>query len=212
MIELIIADDHAILRTGIKTIISSTGDIKITEEASSGEELLMKLLKKTYDLVILDLSMPGQGGLYTLGEIKHQNPEIPVLVLSVHPEEQIAERVIKAGAAGYLNKETAPDELIKAIRHILSGRKYISQRLAEKLAFNLEFGNESKPHESLSDREFQVLLNISKGLTLTEIANQLNLSVKTISTYRTRVLEKMKMKNNSELTYYAIENNLLTIK
>lgn len=208
MIEIIIADDHSILRAGLKTILSGTADMSIVDEASTAEELMNKLMKRSFDLVILDLSMPGRGGLDALFDIRKQYPKMPVLVLSVYPEEQIAERVIQSGAAGYINKETAPDVIIEAIRLVSSGRKYISDMLAEKLASKLETGRSGKPHELLSAREYQVLCLIGNGKSLTTIAEDMSLSVKTIATYRSRILEKMSLKNNSELTYYVVKNNL----
>lgn len=209
MIKIIIADDHAIVRKGLKQILEETPDMVVTDEASNGIELLEKIRKSEFDVVILDLTMPGRGGIDSLKEIKTERPELPVLVLSVHPEEQYAMRVLKAGAAGYINKESAPVELLEAIRRVASGRKYVSAFLAEKLAFNLESDFEKPVHESLSDREFQVMCKIAMGKTVTDIANELNLSIKTISTYRTRILEKLNLKSTAEITRYAIKNGLV---
>lgn len=209
MIKIIIADDHAIVRKGLKQILEETPDMAVTDEASNCNEVLEKVRKGNFDVVILDLTMPGRGGVDTLKEIKAEKPDLPVLVLSVHPEEQYAMRVLKAGAAGYVNKESAPIELIEAIRKVASGRKYISATLAENLALNLDSDFEKPLHESLSDREFQVMCKIAMGKTMTDIANELNLSIKTISTYRTRILEKMNMKSNAEIARYAIKNGLV---
>lgn len=209
MIKIIIADDHAIVRKGLKQILEETPDMAVTDEASNCNEVLEKVRKGNFDVVILDLTMPGRGGVDTLKEIKAEKPDLPVLVLSVHPEEQYAMRVLKAGAAGYVNKESAPIELIEAIRKVASGRKYISSTLAENLALNLDSDFEKPLHESLSDREFQVMCKIAMGKTMTDIANELNLSIKTISTYRTRILEKMNMKSNAEIARYAIKNGLV---
>jgi two-component system, NarL family, invasion response regulator UvrY len=209
MIRILIADDHMIVREGIKQIISEIPDMTVADEARTGHEALNKALTNDYDVVVLDITMPGVNGLDVMKQIKTQKPHLPVLVLSVHPEEQYALRVLKAGASGYLTKESASDELIAAIRKISSGRKYITSSLAEKLAFDLESDTDKPRHESLSDREFQVLCMIASGKTVKEIAEDLFLSEKTISTYRSRILEKMKMKNNAELTYYAVKHGLV---
>jgi two-component system invasion response regulator UvrY len=208
-IKIIIADNHTIVREGLKQILNETQDIKVTGEASNGQALLQKLREGHYDAVVLDISMPVLNGLDALKQIKSINPNIPVLVLSIHPEEQYAIRVLKAGALGYLTKESASDELIKAIRKVVSGRKYVSITLAEKLALDIDSDKEKPLHVTLSDREYQVLCLIASGKTVTEIANELSLSVKTISTYRTRILQKMRMKNNAQLTHYAILNGLV---
>ena len=209
MIKILIADDHAIVRAGLKQIVAETSDIVVADEASQGNETLEKVWKKDYDVVILDITMPGRSGLDILKEIKQNKPHLPVLILSMHPEEQYAIRAIKAGAAGYLTKESIPDELLAAIRKVALGKKYISASLSERLAENLEFDMEKPLHMLLSDREYEVMMMIASGKTVTEIANELSLSVKTISTYRTRILEKMYMKTNTELMRYAIANNLL---
>jgi two-component system invasion response regulator UvrY len=208
-IKILIADDHMIVREGIKQIISEIPDMTVADEARTGHEALNKALTNDYDVVVLDITMPGVNGLDVMKQIKTQKPHLPVLVLSVHPEEQYAVRVLKAGASGYLTKESASDELIAAIRKISSGRKYITSSLAEKLAFDLESDTDKPRHESLSDREFQVLCMIASGKTVKEIAEDLFLSEKTISTYRSRILEKMNMKNNAELTHYAIKHGLV---
>lgn len=209
MIRILIADDHAIVREGLKQIVAETSDMVVCDEASSGQEVLDKVRNNEYTLVVLDISMPGGDGLNILKQIKKKKPKLPVLVLSVHPEEQYAVRVLKAGAAGYLTKESAPSELIAAIRRVSSGRKYVSSLLAEKLAFDLQSEGEAPLHERLSDREFQVMCMIASGKRVKEIGEELCLSVKTISTYRSRILEKMRMKNSAELTHYALKQGLV---
>jgi DNA-binding NarL/FixJ family response regulator len=209
MIKILIADDHAIVRRGLKQILAETPDMTVIDEASNGHEVLTKVMKHDYSVVLLDISMPGKSGLDVLKELKNERPKLPVLILSMYPEEQYAVRVLRAGASGYLTKEGAPEELIYAIRKVVQGKKYVSASLAEKLVFDLD-GDSQKPlHESLSDREFQVLCMIASGKTVSDISEELALSVKTISTYRTRLLEKMKMKNNAELTHYAVQNHLV---
>jgi DNA-binding NarL/FixJ family response regulator len=209
MIKILIADDHAIVREGLKRIVAETADMVVADEATSGHEVLEKVRNNEYNVVILDISMPGRGGVDILKQLKGQRPHLPILILSMHPEEQYAVRVLKAGAAGYLTKESAPDELITAIKRVSTGRKYVSSSLAEKLAFDLERDTELPYHETLSDREYQVLCMIASGKRVQEIAEELCLSVKTVSTYRSRILEKMKMKNNAELMRYAIKHGLV---
>ena len=209
MIKILIADDHAIVREGLKQIVAETVDMVVADEATSGHEVLKKIWDNEYDVVILDISMPGRDGVDILKQLKGQKPHLPILVLSMHPEEQYAVRVLKAGAAGYMTKESAPDELITAIRKVSTGRKYVSSSLAEKLAFDLERDAEKPLHETLSDREYQVMCMIASGKRVQEIAEQLCLSVKTVSTYRARILEKMKMKSNAELMRYAIKHGLV---
>jgi DNA-binding NarL/FixJ family response regulator len=209
MIKILIADDHAIVREGLKQILLENPDLVVVSEASTGQEVLNKVGKNDLDMVVLDIAMPGRGGLDILKEIKNLKPKLPVLVLSMYPEEQYAVRVLKSGASGYLTKESAPVELVKAIRQISQGKKYISPSLAEKLAFDLEVSSEKLPHETLSDREYQVMCMIASGKTLKEIADELSLSIKTISTYRSRILEKMNMRTNAELTHYAVKNRLV---
>lgn len=209
MIRIIIVDDHAVVRKGLKQIIEEAPDLDVCDEASSGIELLEKITTTNYDVVLLDISMPGKDGLDTLKDIKIKAPNLPVLIFTVYPEEQYAMRVLKSGAAGYINKECEPEELIKAIRTVSQGRKYVSPELAQILASNIDGTTTQLDHESLSDREFQVMIMISSGKTVKDIANELNLSVNTISTYRIRILEKMKLKNNAELTRYAIKNDLV---
>jgi DNA-binding NarL/FixJ family response regulator len=209
MLKILIADDHAIVRQGLKQIVTETPDMIVAGEASNGQELLSKIQENDYDVVVLDITMPGRDGIDVLKQLRSERPELPILMLSIHPEEQYALRALKAGASGYLTKESAPDELVVAIRKVSRGGKYISSSLAEKLAFELEVGREQAPHETLSDREYHVMCLIASGKTVMEIAQELSLSEKTISTYRSRILEKMKMKNNAELTYYAIKNQLV---
>jgi DNA-binding NarL/FixJ family response regulator len=209
MVRILIADDHAIVREGLKQIVSETADMTIAGEASTGQEVIEKVRKNKYDVVVLDISIPGRDGLDILKQIKKEKPHLPVLVLTMHPEKQYAVRALNLGAAGYLTKESAPDELITALRRISAGRKYISTSLAEILAFKMERNADRPLHDTLSDREYQVMHMIASGKRLKEIAEELCLSVKTISTYRSRVLEKMGMKNNAELTHYAIKQQLV---
>ena len=209
MIRVLIADDHTIVREGLKQILTETEDIVPVDEAGDGQEVLKKVAKGKLDLVLLDISMPGMNGLDVLKQLKISNPGLSVLILSMYPEEQYAVRLLKAGAAGYLTKDNASDELIAAIRKVSSGRKYISPSLAERLATILETGPEKLPHETLSDREHQTFIQIASGKTVKQIAEKLSLSIKTVSTYRTRVMRKMNMKTNVELMRYAIKNNLV---
>jgi two-component system, NarL family, invasion response regulator UvrY len=209
MIKIFIADDHPVVRMGIKQILSEVKDMTVADEAGTGQETIKKVVKNDYDVILLDISMPGRNGLDILRELKNKKPKIPVLILSIYPEDQYAVRVLKLGAAGYLTKESVPEELINAIRKVANGRKYISASLAEKLASDLELNTDKPPHENLSDREYQVLCLLASGKRLKDIADTLDLSIKTISTYRTRILEKMKMDNNAELIRYALQNNLV---
>lgn len=209
MIRIIIVDDHAVVRRGLKQILDETLDLVVADEASSGFELLEKVKKSKFDVVLLDISMPGIDGLDTLKELKIIKPELPVLIFTVYPEDQYAVRVLKAGASGYINKETEPDKLIDAIRKVARGGKYISPYLAELLAFNLDMAGKQPIHEKLSDREFQVMLMVAKGKKVKDIAEQLSLSINTINTYRNRILEKMDLKSNVEITHYAIKNQLI---
>lgn len=207
--RILIADDHVVVRRGLKDILSEDLKLAAFGEAQNAPEVFELLDQKDWDVVVLDISMPGRGGLDVLKELRVRYPRIPVLVLSMHPEEQYAVRVLKAGASGYMTKESAAEELVGAIVKVVSGRKYISSALAEKLAFDLETGVEKPPHETLSDREYQVMRMIASGKTVTGISQELSLSVKTISTYRGRILEKMRMNTNAELTHYAIRNELV---
>lgn len=209
MIKVLIADDHPIVRRGTKEIIEEAPDMVVADEASNGTEVLNKTLAGGFDVVLLDISMPGRGGMDILTELKGAKPDLPVLILSMHPEKQFAIRALKTGASGYLTKASAPYELITAIRTVSQGEKYISSSLARILASLLEENTEKKPHETLSNREYQVMCMVSSGKSVKEIADELCLSVKSISTYRTRILEKLKVKNDVELTHYAIQNKLL---
>jgi DNA-binding NarL/FixJ family response regulator len=209
MVRIIIADDHTVVRKGLKQILLEEFPSAHIEEVSDAEELLKKVMKSEWDVVISDLSMPGRSGLESLQQIKQHYPRLPVLILSVHSEEHYAIRVLKAGASGYLSKDTASDELVKAVNRVLLGKKYITASIAEKLASTLDQDNEKPSHEHLSDREFEVLKLIASGKSVSDIAAMLSLSVTTVSTYRARILTKMNMKTNADLTLYAIENKLL---
>ena len=208
MIRILIADDHPMFREGLRGILAGCPDINVADEASNGQEVFEKVWNNEYDMVLLDIAMPGTPGLEVLKRLKNEKPKLPVLVLSMYPEEQYAVRVIKAGASGYLTKESASEELITAIRRISGGRKYITSSIAERLADDVEPTAEKPLHDTLSDREFEVYRMITAGKTTTQIAEELFLSVKTISTYRSRILEKMKMKTNAELIHYAFKNNM----
>ncbi len=207
MIKILIADDHPIVRHGLKQVVAEESDMRVLGEAPDAQAVLGLVRREDWDIVVLDVQMPGRSGLDVLQELKRERPKLPVLILSVQPEDQYAVRVLKSGAAGYMTKDTAPEELVKAIRKIVGGGKYISAALAEKLAADL--GSPGPLHETLSNREFQVLCMIASGKTVGQIADELSLSVKTISTNRERILGKMKMKTNAELTHYAIKNRLV---
>jgi len=209
MIKILVADDRAIVREGLKQILQETPDIVVADEARNGEEVMAKAGAKDFDLVLLDISLPGRSGLDILKQLKCQKPELPILILSMHPEEQYAVRSLRAGASGYLTKESAPSELIKAIKRVAQGKKYITSSLAEKLAFEVGANSEKPIHEALSDREYQVLCMLASARTVSEIAKALSLSIKTISTHRSRILKKMGMKNNAQLIHYAIRHNLV---
>jgi DNA-binding NarL/FixJ family response regulator len=209
MIRALIADDHAVVRQGLRQILLETSDMVVTGEAANGPEALERARGGGYDVIVLDITMPGRSGFEVLKELRLEDPALPVLVLSMHSEEQFAVRLLKAGASGYLNKESAPEELVKAIRKVVSGGRYVSPRLAEKLAFEIDSGSDKLLHETLSDREFQVMRMMASGQTVKEIAAELALSVKTISTYRARILDKMNLHTNAELIHYAIQNQLI---
>jgi two-component system, NarL family, invasion response regulator UvrY len=209
MIKVLVVDDHPIVRQGLKQILSEEPDMAVLGEAQNSQEVLELVHNQDWDIVVLDITMPGRGGLDVLKEVRHERPKLPVLMLSVHPEDQYAVRTLKAGAAGYMTKESAPEELVQAIRKILHGGKYVSSTLAEKLAFHLEAETEKPLHDSLSNREYQVMLMIASGKRTGAIAEEMSLSVKTVSTYRARILEKMGMKGNADLTYYVFKNRLL---
>jgi len=209
MIRVLIADDYAILRRGLIDILTRELKGAACSEAENAQQALDQVERHDWDLVILDVSMPGRSGIDVLRDLKQLRPKLPVLVLSVHPEEQYGKRVLKAGGRGYLKKDSAPEELIKAVRKVLAGGRYVSPTLAEKLALELNEGRDRSPHETLSDREFEVLRMIASGKTVTQIAGELHLSATTISTYRARVLEKMNMTTSAELMRYALRNHLV---
>jgi two-component system invasion response regulator UvrY len=209
LLRILVADDHAVVREGLKQILSGMVGVTVSGEASDGVQALDQARKGDYDLVLLDIAMPGMSGLDVLKQLKSEKPDLPILMLSMYPEEQYAIRTLKAGASGYLAKESAPEELIAAIRKVCQGGKYVTSSLAEKLATYLKSDMERSPHERLSDREYQIVLMIASGKTVSEIAKELSLSVKTISTNRSRALEKMGMRNNAEITHYVIKNGLV---
>jgi len=207
--KILVADDHAIVRKGLKQILLDEYPFGEIEECSNTEELLSKAIDGRWDVIISDISMPGRSGLDALHQIHEAHPRVPVLILSMHPEEQYAIRALKAGASGYCSKDLAHDELVNAVRRVLSGRKYITPTLAETLATQLEQETQAEPHKCLSDREFEVFKLLAAGKAVSEIAEGLRLSATTISTYRSRVLSKMNLKTNSDLTRYALENKLI---
>ncbi len=209
MIRVAIVDDHAIVRTGLRQFFAEQVDLRVVGEAASAREALDLLRGQEIDVMVLDLSMPGQGGVDALAAIKARAPQLPVLILSGFPEAQYATTLLRQGASGYLNKECDPEEIVKAIRTLALGRRYITPAVAELLADTLNPGAEKLPHELLSERELQVFLHLARGATVGQLAESLSLSVKTVSTYRSRVLEKMKLGSNSELTYYAVKNGLI---
>jgi two-component system invasion response regulator UvrY len=209
MINVLLADDHAILREGLKEILLRDLEGAVCGEAENAQQVLAKVQRQDWDLVILDVTMPGRSGLDVLGELKMLRPRLPILVLSMHPEDQYGKRVLKAGAVGYLRKESAPEELIKAIRKVLAGGRYVSSALAEKLAVDLDEDANRPIHETLSAREFEILVMIGLGKTVSQIAEDLHLSVTTVSTYRARILEKTNMSTTAELMRYALRNQLV---
>jgi two-component system invasion response regulator UvrY len=209
MIKILIADDHLIVREGLKQILSETPDIRVMAEASDGMEVLKKARSADCDVIILDISMPLKNGLEVLKDLKNERPEAAILVLSIHPEERFALRVLKSGASGYLTKSSAAEELVQAIRDVAHGKRYITKSLAEKLAFGLIEDRDSPLHEQLSEREYQVMIRIGQGKSLKFIAEELFISLKTVSTYRTRIMEKMKMTTNAEIIRYCIEHKLV---
>jgi DNA-binding NarL/FixJ family response regulator len=206
--RILIADDHAILRKGLKEILLEEYPFSEIEEASDADSLFKKAITGQWDVIITDISMPGRSGLDALHDIKQHSPKTPVLVLSIYPEDQYATRVLKAGASGYINKDAAPTELVNAVEKVLQGRKYITPSIAEKLANDLNKETDKPLHELLTDREFDVMKLLASGIPILEIASQLSLSPTTISTYRARILEKMGLKSNAELTKYALHNGL----
>jgi two-component system, NarL family, invasion response regulator UvrY len=207
--RILIADDHAVFRRGLKETLAEAFSKVVFGEAKSAQETLECVSRSEWDILILDVSMPGKSGLDILGDIKRWRPRLPILFLSMHPEEQYARRVLKSGAAGYLTKESVPEELKVAVRKIVAGGRYVSATLAEKLAYDLRKGGDKPMHELLSDREFQVLRSIASGKSVKQIAEELALSVKTVSTYRARILEKTGMKTTAELIRYALREQLV---
>lgn len=209
MKKILLADDHIVVRRGLKQILADEFSELEFGEASNSIEIFKKIKENKWDIIILDINMPGRNGLEVLSQIKDEKIAVPVLVLSSHPEEQIAIRVLKSGGSGYLSKDSADTELVKAVHHIFGGKKYITPSLAEQLALQIENPLNKAPHELLSDREFQTLLLIASGKQVSQIASELSLSVPTVSTYRSRILEKMSMKTNADLANYAIRNGLV---
>ena len=208
MIRVLLADDHAVVRAGLREILADTGDVIVAGEATNGQEVLAKVRGETFDVAVLDMSMPGRSGIDLIKQVKKEKPQLRILILSMHSEQQYAVRAVKAGASGYLTKESAADELVAAIRRIAAGGAYVSPETAERLVLDSSPRAGAAPHTKLSDREFQVFQLIASGKSITEIAQQLSLSVKTISTHKTRIMEKMGLANQAELIRYAIENNL----
>lgn len=209
MINVLIADDHAIVRQGLKQILSEIPDMILVGEAVDGQQALHQARTKAVDVLLLDISMPGRCGFDVLQELKHERPRLPVLVMSMHDEVQFGPRLLQAGASGYITKDSLPDELVKAIRQVVRGGKYISQRLAETLTLQLDAAADRPLHATLSDREFQVVRLMGAGKTASEIAVALSLSVKTVSTYRARVLAKLDLKTSAEIVLYALQNQLI---
>jgi len=209
LIQVLVADDHPLIRSGLRHVLEQEPDFASPGEAGDSEQVLEKLEERSWDVLVLDIAMPGRNGLETLSEIRKRRPALPVLILSMHSEEQYAIRAIKAGASGYLTKNNASTELIRALRRVLSGKKYVSPGLGEVLAHLIESGEQRPPHEALSDREYHVVCAIASGKSVSQIAEETSLSVKTVSTYRARALEKMNMRTNADLTRYAIHNGLV---
>jgi len=209
MIRVLLADDHAIVRAGLKEILADTGDIEVAGEAANGQEVLARVSAQDFDIAVLDLSMPGRNGIELIKLVKAEKPKLRILVLSMHSEEQYAVRALKAGASGYLSKESAADQLVAAIRRIAAGGAYVTPETAERLALGAAPRAEAAAHTLLSDREFQVFRMIARGASVGEIARELSLSVKTISTHKTRIMDKMGLANQAELIRYALEHKLL---
>src|SRR5688572_3991968 len=207
--KFLVADDHAIVRKGLAQIWCDEFPSAIVKEVSNSQEVIEESQKETWDVILLDISMPGRNGIETLKQIRSEGVKTPILMLSMHSEDQYAIRVLKAGASGFLNKETATEELLVAVRKLLDGRKYVTASVAEKLIDTLGDKEQKSSHDSLSDREMQVLQYIASGKTVSEIADELSLSVNTISTYRSRILEKLNLKNSAELTRYAFDHKLV---
>lgn len=209
MIRALVADDHAVVRRGITEVLHEASDIAVHGEARSGQEALEKVRGGEWDVVVLDLNLPDRNGLDVLRDLKRERPRVPVLILTICSEDQFAVRALRAGASGYLTKESAPEELVRAVHKVVAGGRYVSPRLAERLALMMAPDSDQPPHEQLSDREDQVFRRLASGRTVSQVAEELHLSAKTISTYRTRILEKMELRTNAELTVYAVRNRLV---
>ena len=209
MIRVLLADDHHVVRAGLRELLSGTGDITVAGEATNGHEVLERIRDADYDVAVLDMSMPGRSGIELIRLVKAERPKLRILMLSMHSEEQWAVRALRAGASGYLTKETAPDELIAAIRRIASGGAYVTPETAERLALDANRDSEAPPHTLLTDREFQVFRMIAGGASVSEVARELSLSIKTVSTHKTHIMEKMGLANAAELIRYALEHRLL---
>jgi|ERR1043166_5252426 DNA-binding NarL/FixJ family response regulator len=210
MIRLLVIDDHAVVRAGIKQFLADTPDIVIAGEAATADDAMRRVRgEEPWDAVLLDIALPGKSGVEVLKQIKRERPALPVLILSMHPESRYAVQLLRSGASGYLQKEAMPSELVRAIRIIVTGNKYVSAALAQLLASDLDASTQQPLHKSLSEREYQIFNRLAQGQSVSSIASELCLSAKTVSTYRTRVLEKMKLATNADLTYYAIKNDLL---
>lgn len=207
--RILLVDDHPVVRQGIKQVLTGAFHPALVGEASSAEEGLNEITNTDWDVMVLDLSLPGTSGLDLLKDLRRQRPKLPVLVLSMHPADQFARRAMNAGASGYLTKDSSPSELVKAVSEVIAGRRYLNPDVMEELADKIEPERGLRPHEALSDREYQILRMIASGITVSQIAQKLTLSVKTISTYRARVLEKMGMKTTAELMHYGIQNRLV---
>lgn len=210
MIRVLVADDHAVVRRGVLQILADAPDAILTGEAATGQEVLEAVAAGSYDVILLDIALPDINGLEVLKQIRRQKPGLPVLLLSVYPEKQYAVRAVKAGAAGYLTKESAPEELLEAIRQVATGHKYITRSLAEKLALELDGETRPDPHQTLSDREFEVMRLLATGKTVSDIAAELSLSVKTVSTYRGRILQKLGLQTTAQIIRYALEKGLVS--
>jgi DNA-binding NarL/FixJ family response regulator len=210
-IRVLVVDDHAVVREGLKRILEDAADVVVAAEAGNAPDALELVRRDGFDVVVTDISMPGRGGLELLADLKQEQPRLPVLVLSVHGEDQLAQRALRAGAAGYLTKQTAPEELLRAVRQVAEGRKFVSPRMAERLAEWLDPQAALPAHARLSDREFVVMVRLARGRSVKEIALELSLSVKTVSTYRTRLLDKMGVRSNAELGAYAVQHGLIEL-
>lgn len=209
MIKIFVADDHSLIREGIKNLVGLESDLKIVGETADPFTVCDRIRETNPDIILLDISMPGKSGLDVLKEVKQILPDVKVLIMSMLPEDQFAKRTLKAGASGYITKDSLPDEILTAIRRVASGRKYVSEFLAEKLANDLYDHTEKQPHEILSDREFQILKMIASGKSQSDISDELAISVSTVNTYRSRILEKLNFKSNADIIRYAIQNNLM---